>query len=155
MRFAAPCFSGECGFCANCNDSKEESTEEENIRRAQDLSKFWGYNYIDKITMDYNSNLKKWCKKNDYRCPQDIGETPKIIKKYKNKEDPIIFKLIQEIHPAVCDDPLCQVMFVNAPEALHNIFYPSLPIYNRKPNNDFQLCGPCLDRKPTPPEISI
>ena len=155
MIFTAPCFSGECGFCANCNDSKEESTEEENIRRAQDLSKFLGYNFIDKITMDYNSNLKKWCKKNDYRCHADIGWAPQFIKKYRYKEDPIIFKLIQEIHPAVCDDSWCQVMFVNAPEALHNIFYPSLPIYTRVFDDKLQLCGPCLDRKPTPPEISI
>ena len=54
--YSAPCFSGDCGFCASCCDAEDDSSESEIIRRAEDLSKFFGPKKIDKITMNYNSS---------------------------------------------------------------------------------------------------
>ena len=78
--YSAPCFSGDCGFCAACCDSEDDSSESEVIRRAEDLSKFFGPKKIDKITMNYNSKLKKWCKERGFRNPTDIGWTKETIK---------------------------------------------------------------------------
>ena len=93
--YSAPCFSGDCGFCAACCDSEDDSSESEVIRRAEDLSKFFGPKKIDKITMNYNSKLKKWCKERGFRNPTDIGWTKETIKvTKKNGEEYILdFKI--------------------------------------------------------------
>jgi len=154
MKFAAPCFSGGCGLCAECDNHDDISDKPEHLRRADDLSKLIGSKLINKITDDYNSNLKKWCNKYDYRCSEDIGWAPTIISKYKKiNNEPVRLKLIQETHSSICDDPWCKVMFVNSSERLHTSFYPSIPIYTRVLDGKLKLCGPCLARKPTPPEI--
>ena len=64
MVYTSPCFSGECGFCSHCWDDKGNDIrlDSEIMERARDLSKFFGPKKIDRITMNFNSKLKKWCK---------------------------------------------------------------------------------------------
>jgi len=44
---AAPCFSGECGLCANCCKNHDSSKIEERERRYKDMSKIMGKNLIE------------------------------------------------------------------------------------------------------------
>ena len=154
--YSAPCFSGDCGFCASCCDAEDDSSESEVIRRAEDLSKFFGPKKIDKITMNYNSKLKKWCKERGFRNPTDIGWTKETIKITKKNGETVKYRLLQECHAAVCNDPHCEVMFVNASDFAHTAFYTGLPMYEREDTNKDKIhfCGPCMTRKPSPPEIS-
>ena len=156
MVFTAPCFSECCGFCIKCCphlQEEDKSSEPENLRRARDLSKFLGKNRIDMITMNYNTELKQWCKGNGYRNPNNIGITQKEIKKQLKNKDPVKYKLIQKNHDAICDNALCKAMYVNSTDWLHRSFYTCLPIYTRS-DDKLQICGPCISREPSPPEIS-
>jgi len=151
MVYLAPCFSGECGFCANCcanNCEKDNISKVEDLRRAGDLSKFLGKNRVDKITMDYNKDLKRWCSERGFRNPNNTGSSKETI---LVKNGGVVFNLVKEKHKLVCDDSLCKVMYVNCSERLHSTFYPSLPIYT---NGKLNFCGPCFTRTPTPPDIS-
>jgi hypothetical protein len=162
MVYLTSCFSGECGFCANCcancanscaticatNCEKDNVSKVEVLRRAGDLSKFLGKNRIDKITMDYNKDLKRWCSERGFRNPINTGSSKETIL-VKNGE--VIFNLVKEKHKLVCDGSLCKAMYVNCSERLHSTFYPSLPIYT---NGKLNFCGPCFTRTPTPPDIS-
>ena len=155
MVYLVPCFSGECGFCINCcanccanSCEKDNVSKVEVLRRAGDLSKFLGKNRIDKITMDYNKELKRWCSERGFRNPNNTGSSKETIL-VKNGE--VVFNLVKEKHKFVCEDSLCKVMYVNCSERLHSTFYPSLPIYT---NGKLNFCGPCFTRTPTPPDIS-
>ena len=158
MVFAYPCFSGECGFCAECCErcfNKDEgSGSPEILKRAEDLSKFLGKKRVDAIMMDYNSQLKSWCKDNGYRNPKDPGSSKKTV--MIAGPGMKVFKLIQGSHGAVCDDARCKVGYVNSSDWIHSSTYTNLPVYERvgDHNGVFHLCGPCLSRKPTQPDIS-
>ena len=154
MTFLTPCFSGECGLCENCYDSNCSSSvpdhgshgsHDSTMDRAKDLCKVLGKKRIDDITMNYNSVLKKWCKRTGYRNPMDIGWTKKTVKVdqlYESTE----YNLIERKHSSVCDDPLCKAMYVNSSVWLHGSFYTSLPIYAGKEGK--LLCGPCISGRP-------
>jgi len=151
MVYLVPCFSGECGFCINCCANyceKDNVSKVEVSGRAKDLSKFLGKNRVDRITMDYNKDLKRWCSERGFRNPTNTGSSKEAIL-VKNGE--AVFNLVKEKHKFVCDGPLCKVMYVNCSERLHSTFYPSLPIYT---NGKLIFCGPCFTRTPTPPDIS-
>ena len=158
MVYTSPCFSGECGFCSHCWGKNEESSGEESsdLERARDLSKFFGPKKIDRITMNYNSELKKWCQKRGYRNPTDSGWTKETIKVENKNGEVVKYRLLQECHSAVCDDSHCKMMFVNANDFTHTAFYTDLPVYERVDTNKNKIhfCGPCMTRKPTPPEIT-
>jgi hypothetical protein len=160
MVFATTCFSGECGFCPKCcercfNRIKESDTPEP-LGRAEDLSKFLGKKRVDDIMMNYNTKLKEWCEEKEYRNTKDIGWTKtKIIVPRRNKNS-LQFRLLQESHGAVCDDPWCKVGYVNSTEWIHMSTYTNLPIYECKNDGGsiIHFCGPCMSREPTGPEIS-
>jgi len=155
MVFTPPCFSECCGFCIKCCphlQEEDKSSEPENLRRARDLSKMLGKNRIDMITLNYNTELKQWCKGGGYKNPTNIGISQKEIKIQNKNKDHVKYKLIQQKHSDICNSSLCNVMYVTSSEWLHTSFYPSIPIYTR--SDGFKLCGPCLSRKPSPPEIS-
>ena len=51
---AAPCFSGECGLCANCCKTYDSSKLGERERRYKDMSKIMGKNLIEEYREVYN-----------------------------------------------------------------------------------------------------
>ena len=59
---SAPCFSGECGLCANCCRTQDSSKLQEKERRYQDMSKIMGKNLIEEYRGVYNKRLNNWCK---------------------------------------------------------------------------------------------
>jgi hypothetical protein len=161
MKFmnTSPCFSGKCGFCANCCNNYENSCEvkksekSENIRRAEDLTKFMGKERIEKYSMKYNKEIKEWCKKNEYLNPKDRGWVKNNIKINQRNGSETNYTLCNNYHNIICDDSICKVIYLNTPEWFHSSFYSKLPIYER---NDklFNLCGICITRNPSPPQIS-
>jgi len=156
MVFAYPCFSGECGFCASCCQRCFEKVEDregpEILRRADDLSTFLGKKRVDDIMMDYNSQLKGWCKSRGYRNPRDIGSTNPTLRITRKGRESLIFRLIRKSHGAICDDSWCKVGYVNSTEWIHTTTYTNLPIYEGPTGIHF--CGPCITRKYQAPEIS-
>ena len=161
VAYTTTCFSGECGSCSECfvrcfdtvDDWGPEILGPEILERAEDLSKFLGKKRVDDIMMDYNGKLKKWCKENGYRNPEDPGRAKRVVRFQGKGKDPSVFRLLTESHGAICDDSRCKVAFVNSSEWLHASTYPNYPIYECS-SRGIHLCGPCIDRKPSPPEIS-
>ena len=144
MNFTAPCFSGECGFCASCCASETTSEEPEPLQRAEDLKKFMFSRYEKELDY-YNKSLNTLLKSVDYRGPTDIGFlTTKVI--YGDKPEYNTYRLIQKIHSAVCDDSFCKVFYVAAHESQHSMFYPKIPIYTRIIDDKHQLCAVCINR---------
>ena len=146
MTFTAPCFSGECGFCACCCDTEPTSKEPEVLQRANDLKKFMFSRY-EKELDHYNKTLKQLAKSVDYRGPGDIGFMKKKVYDTSNPNPEYSkYNLIQEIHSAVCDDPLCKVFFVSSHDSKKSLFYPKLPVYTRDIDDGHQLCVVCINR---------
>ena len=147
LTYSAPCFSGECGFCASCCDSDPTSPDPEPVQRASDLIKFMGKQRVQDELDNYNKSLNKMLKQYDYRNPTDIGFMREKVNYEKGQLiDNVKYKLILKHHQAVCDDPLCKVFFVSAHDSLKNSFYPKLPIYSRVSDNNHQLCAVCISK---------
>jgi len=156
MTYTAPCFSGTCGFCAQCCSSGSKSInsysehksskpeESESEQRAEDLKKFM-FSRFEKELDHYNKTLNKLIKSVDYRSPTDIGFIKKTVF-YEDKPDYNKYRLIQKVHGAVCDDQLCKVFYVSAHESQYSVFYPKLPVYTRVIDNNHKLCAVCINR---------
>ena len=165
MAYTTTCFSGECGSCSECSLRCFDTVDDlgtEILGRAEDLSKFLGKKRVDDIMMDYNRKLKSWCKENGFRNPADPGRAKRVVRFQGKGKDPSVFRLLTESHGAICDDSRCKVAFVNSSDWLHTSTYPNFPIYecSSRAKGDWRelrkihLCGPCIGRKPSPPEIS-
>ena len=147
LTYSAPCFSGECRFCASCCDSDPTSSDPEPIQRADDLIKFMGKQRVQEESDHYHKSLNKIIKQYDYRSPTDIGFMTKKVNYEKGQPiDNIKYKLIEKNHDSVCDDPLCKVFFVTSHDNLKNTFYPKVPIYKRVIDDNHQLCAVCISR---------
>jgi len=155
MAYTTTCFSGECGSCSECSLRCFDTVDDlgtEILGRAEDLSKFLGKKRVDDIMMDYNRKLKSWCKETGYKNPESPGKAKKTLRFEKGNES-LVFRLLTESHGAICDDSRCKVAFVNSSDWLHTSTYPNFPIYECS-SRGIHLCGPCIGRKPSPPEIS-
>ena len=159
MVYSAPCFSGTCGFCVNCCSNYSDSDLQTrlsgssgigDLRRYSDISKFLGKSRVERITLDYNQSLNRWCRERGFRCPTETGSTKEHIVGTNN----LRFDLVKKNHGLSCIDSHCRVMYVSSPERLHSTLYPTFPIYTNNERSGLAFCGPCLTRLPVPPSIS-
>jgi len=147
MSFTAPCFSGECGFCSNCCDSKYRYKYPENIQRAYDLKKFMGKQKVHEETDYYHKSLNKIMETKGYYSPNDYGYMKENIKYEKGgSEEYTKYKLMKNRHKEICDDPLCKIFYISAHENHQLKFYPNIPLYSRVVDNNHFLCAVCIDR---------
>ena len=137
---AAPCFSGECGLCANCCKTKDTSKLEERERRYQDMSKIMGKNLIEEYRGVYNKRLNSWCKNKGYTDPFLYGYAKEKIK--VNDET---YTLCNVVHSKVCDDPYCRALYNITDEYTQKTRYSKYPIYTSDTRN-IKLCGVCIDK---------
>ena len=137
---AAPCFSGDCGLCADCCNVKDSSKVEEYERRYKDMSKIMGKTLIEEYREVYNKRLNSWCKNKGYTDPFLYGYVKEKIK--VNDET---YTLCKKIHSDVCDDPYCRTLYTTTDEYTQKTKYSKYPIYKSNTRN-IQLCGICIDR---------
>tara|TARA_Y100000389_G_scaffold191564_1_gene217919 strand:- start:103 stop:621 length:519 start_codon:yes stop_codon:yes gene_type:complete len=137
---ATPCFSGECGLCANCCKTRDSSKLGERERRYKDMSKIMGKTLIEEYREVYNKRLNSWCKNKGYTDPFLYGYAKEKIK--MNDET---YSLCNKIHSDVCDDPYCRTLYNTTDEYTQKTRYSKYPIYNSDIRN-IKLCGVCIDR---------
>ena len=137
---AAPCFSGECGLCANCCNVKDSSKLGEREQRYKDMSKIMGKNLIEEYREVYNNRLNNWCKNKGYTDPFLYGYAKEKIK--VNDET---YTLCKKVHSDVCDDPYCRALYTTTDEYTQKNRYSKYPIYTSDIRN-IKLCGVCIDR---------
>lgn len=137
---SAPCFSGECGMCANCCRTHDSSKLEERERRYKDMSKIMGKNLIEEYREVYNKRLNSWCKNKGYTDPFLYGYTKEKIK--VNEET---YTLCKNIHSDLCDDSYCRALYNTTDEYTQKTRYSKYPIYTSD-IRDIKLCGVCIDR---------
>tara|TARA_A100001015_G_scaffold287846_1_gene358054 strand:- start:3068 stop:3589 length:522 start_codon:yes stop_codon:yes gene_type:complete len=137
---AAPCFSGECGMCANCCKTHDSSKLQEYERRYKDMSKIMGKNMIEEYREVYNKRLNTWCKSKSYVDPFLYGYA-----KEKIKIGSETYTLCNVAHTSVCDDPYCRVLHLTTDEYTQKTRYSKYPIYTSDTRN-INLCGVCMDR---------
>ena len=137
---AAPCFSGDCGLCADCCNVKDSSKVEEYERRYKDMSKLMGKTLIEEYREVYNKRLNSWCKNKGYTDPFLYGYTKEKIK--VNDET---YTLCKKIHSEVCDDSYCMTLYTTTDEYTQKTKYSKYPIYKSDIRN-IKLCGVCIDR---------
>ena len=145
--FAYPCFSGDCQLCSSCCKSESLSKDSESIQRAKTLSKFMNYQKINDETNYYIKKINEFVKNTHYFDPNEIGFT----KKYMNHSN-MKYKLVQNKHDLICDDPLCQIIYLSSDDHKKNNIYPKYPIYSRIDNENkynntpHNLCAVCIQR---------
>lgn len=137
---AAPCFSGECGLCANCCRTQDSSKIEERERRYKDMAKILGKPLIEEYREVYNKRLNSWCKNKNYTDPFLYGYAKEKIK--VNDET---YTLCKNVHSNVCDDSYCRALYVSTDEYTQKTKYNKYPIYTSD-TRDIKLCGVCIDR---------
>jgi len=137
---AAPCFSSECGLCANCCRTPDSSKLEEKERRYKDMSKIMGKNLIEEYREVYNKRLNTWAKSKGYTDPFLYGYAKEKIK--VNDET---YTLCKKIHSDVCDDSYCRALYNSTDEYTQKTKYSKYPIYTSDTRN-IKLCGVCIDR---------
>ena len=137
---SAPCFSSECGMCANCCRTPDSSKLEEKERRYKDMSKIMGKPLIEEYREVYNKRLNSWAKNKSYTDPFLYGYAKEKI---KVKEE--TYTLCKKIHSEVCDDPYCGVLYNSTDEYTQKTKYSKYPIYTSD-TRDIKLCGVCIDR---------
>ena len=146
--YSTNCFSGDCGFCKECCQPMYINTNVENpphsdefLNRSEDLQKFYYGDRYDEIDIEYNQHLKKIIDRTDYRSPSDPGLLSKKKNLYGKK-----YKLIDETHSAVCDDPVCKIFFIKAHDYIRMSKFTQYPIYTREPDDKLQFCAVCIER---------
>jgi len=137
---AAPCFSGECGMCANCCRTHDSSKLDERERRYKDMSKIMGKNLIEEYREVYNKRMNTWAKNKGYADPFLYGYAKEKIK--VNDET---YSLCKNIHSDVCDDSYCRALYNSTDEYTQKTKYSKYPIYTSD-TRDIKLCGVCIDR---------
>lgn len=137
---AAPCFSGECGMCANCCKTHDSSNLQEYERRYKDMSKIMGKTMIEEYREVYNKRLNTWAKSKGYTDPFLYGYA-----KQKIKVKGETYILCNKVHSNVCDDPYCRVLHLTTDEYTQKTKYSKYPIYTSDTRN-INLCGVCMDR---------
>lgn len=137
---AAPCFSGECGLCANCCRNHDSSKLGERERRYKDMSKIMGKNLIEEYREVYNKRLNNWCKNKGYTDPFLYGYA-----KEKVKLGSETYTLCNVVHSDACDDPYCRALYTSTDEYTQKTRYSKYPIYTSDIRN-IKLCGVCIDR---------
>ena len=137
---AAPCFSGDCGMCANCCKTHDSSKIEERERRYKDMSKIMGKNLIEEYREVYNKRLNTWAKSKGYTDPFLYGYAKENIKVKGEK-----YTLCKKVHSDVCDDSYCRVLHLATDEYTQKTKYSKYPIYTSDTRN-IKLCGVCIDR---------
>ena len=137
---AAPCFSGECGMCANCCNVKDSSKLGERERRYKDMTKIMGKNLIEEYREVYNKRINTWAKSKGYTDPFLYGYAKEKIK--MNDET---YSLCKKVHSDVCDDPYCRALYNSTDEYTQKTRYSKYPIYTSD-IRDIKLCGVCMDR---------
>lgn len=137
---SAPCFSSECGLCANCCRTPDSSKLEEKERRYKDMSKIMGKNLIEEYREVYNKRLNTWAKSKGYTDPFLYGYAKEKIK--VNDET---YTLCKKIHSDVCDDSYCRALYNSTDEYTQKTKYSKYPIYTGDTRN-IKLCGVCIDR---------
>ena len=137
---AAPCFSGECGLCANCCKTQYSSKHSERDQRYKDMAKILGKPLIEEYREVYNKRLNSWCKNKGYTDPFLYGYANENIK--VNDET---YTLCKKVHSDVCDDSYCRALYVSTDEYTQKTKYSKYPIY-KSDTRDIKLCGVCIDR---------
>ena len=137
---SAPCFSSECGMCANCCRTPDSSILGEKERRYKDMSKIMGKNLIEEYRGVYNKRLNAWAKNKSYTDPFLYGYAKEKIK--VNNET---YTLCKKVHSDVCDDSYCRALYNSTDEYTQKTKYSKYPIYTSDTRN-IKLCGVCIDR---------
>ena len=137
---SAPCFSGECGLCANCCRTQDSSKLGEREQRYKDMSKIMGKTLVEEYREVYNKRLNSWCKNKNYTDPFLYGYAKEKIK--VNDET---YTLCKNVHSNVCDDSYCRALYVSTDEYTQKTKYSKYPIYTSD-TRDIKLCGVCIDR---------
>ena len=137
---AAPCFSGDCGMCANCCRVYDPSKLQEYDRRYKDMSKIMVKPMIEEYRDVYNKRLNTWAKNISYIDPFLYGYAKEKIK--VNSEN---YSLCKKVHSDVCNDPYCRVLYSTTDEYTQKTKYSKYPIYTSDTRN-IKLCGVCIDR---------
>ena len=137
---AAPCFSGECGLCANCCKTHDSSKLDESERRYKDMSKIMGKTMIEEYREVYNKRLNTWAKSKSYTDPFLYGYAKEKI---KVKDE--TYTLCNKIHTNICDDSYCRVLHLTTDEYTQKTKYSKYPIYSSDIRN-IKLCGVCIDK---------
>ena len=137
---AAPCFSSECGLCANCCRNHDSSKLGERERRYKDMSKIMGKNLIEEYREVYNKRINTWTKSKGYTDPFLYGYAKEKIKLGEET-----YSLCNKVHSDVCDDPYCRALYNSTDEYTQKTRYSKYPIYTSD-TRDIKLCGVCIDR---------
>ena len=137
---AAPCFSGECGLCANCCRTQDSSKLGEREQRYKDMAKILGKPLIEEYREVYNKRLNSWCKNKGYTDPFLYGYARERVKVVTET-----YTLCKNVHSNVCDDSYCRALYVSTDEYTQKTKYSKYPIYTSD-TRDIKLCGVCIDR---------
>jgi len=145
-----PCFSGECGYCNNCNPIHNPCKEPENysLSFAKDLSRFYKKEDLENLSEKYRVDVNKWCKKYGYLKPTDIGwarEKVNINQSWIESND-VLYELIQSVHDGLCNNITCTMTYLQCPEWTRNKFYPVMPMYRSTKDKNVKLCGICVEK---------
>ena len=143
--FAAPCFSGECGFCPDCCD--KEVKQDEIACRIIDLKKFMGIKRVNDEREHYEKEINNYASNTGYCNPGEIG-----FAKRKTGNCGMKYKLIQKEHQEICDDPICKVIYESSDDQKKRNKYPKYPLYERvntenQADKKHYLCGICVFRE--------
>ena len=138
VRYAAECFSGECGMCHGCSSpmagEKLPDTSPECLKRGED-------------TVMFNESRFKEYHNKYFKLIDDISKGNTDIKKYLKVEDKYgkMYKKLEDYHGAVCDDPICKSFYVSSGDCVHAMVYPMIPMYTRvSSGNDDDMCQLCI-----------
>ena len=137
---AAPCFSGECGLCANCCKTQYSSKLSEREQRYKDMAKILGKPLIEEYREVYNKRLNSWCKNKGYTDPFLYGYARERVKVVTET-----YTLCKNFHSNVCDDSYCRALYTSTDEYTQKTKYSKYPIYTSD-TRDIKLCGVCIDR---------
>ena len=148
VRFAAECFSGECGLCHSCSSpmtkDKTFSNYPEPLKRGEDACLFIGDN-ITEYYQKYHKvlNTMKYTPKEKVHLRETFPKTIGLDAEYERKK----YHLIKGNHGAICDDTVCKAMYVKSHDSVHAMLYPTIPVYTRTSDDKCQLCVVCINHK--------
>ena len=151
--FAYPCFSGECGLCANCCGQSYEYHDSEEMHRADTNCQFYE-SQLPELTKSYYSKMNELQKKRKTYV-QDVIPKKKIISEALQEES--VYKLIEGFngcHGYVCDDMVCKMIFHKASDGIKALCYTGLPVYQRVQRTEkykqdaecHDLCALCIEK---------
>ena len=152
------CFSGNCGFCENCDKLPkiiaDKPKELELKERCKVLSKFLksdinqlSENYRNSINqINYREKMGIYNRASEYFrgiLPDEIqvNECSHIKDNY-NK-----YIKLNRPHTKICDEPYCKAIYMSTPEYFQKSWYPNVPIYERATDTQLYLCHNCISKQ--------